>query len=35
MLAREQPIIATRRKAPFDHADWLFDFKYDGFRALC
>jgi hypothetical protein len=25
----------TRRKEPFDHADWLFDVKYDGFRALC
>ena len=30
-----QPIIPTRRKEPFDDPDWLFDFKYDGFRALC
>jgi bifunctional non-homologous end joining protein LigD len=34
-LPRVQPIIPTRRKDPFDHADWLFDVKYDGFRALC
>ena len=33
-LPRIQPIIPTRRKEPFDHADWLFDVKYDGFRAL-
>jgi bifunctional non-homologous end joining protein LigD len=30
-----QPIIPSLRKEPFDHADWLFDVKYDGFRALC
>jgi len=34
-LPRVQPIIPTRRKEPFDHPEWLFDFKYDGFRALC
>src|SRR6516225_9374289 len=34
MLPRVQPIIPTRRKEPFDDPDWLFDFKYDGFRAL-
>jgi ATP-dependent DNA ligase len=34
-LPRVQPIIPTRRKEPFDDPDWLFDFKYDGFRALC
>ena len=33
-LPRVQPIAPTRRKEPFDHPDWLFDFKYDGFRAL-
>ena len=26
---------ARSRKEPFDDPDWLFDFKYDGFRALC
>ena len=35
ILLRVQPIIPTRRKEPFDHPEWLFDFKYDGFRALC
>ena len=34
-LPRVQPIIPTRRKEPFDDPDWLFEFKYDGFRALC
>jgi len=23
------------RRDPFDHADWIFELKYDGFRALC
>jgi bifunctional non-homologous end joining protein LigD len=35
MLPRIQPIRPTWRKEPFDHPDWLFDLKYDGFRALC
>jgi bifunctional non-homologous end joining protein LigD len=26
---------ADRRKEPFDDPEWLFDFKYDGFRGLC
>src|SRR5215472_842052 len=34
-LPRLQPIAPTWRKEPFDDPDWLFDFKYDGFRALC
>jgi bifunctional non-homologous end joining protein LigD len=34
-LPRVQPIIPTWRKEPFDDPEWLFDFKYDGFRALC
>jgi ATP-dependent DNA ligase len=29
-----QPIAPTWRKEPFDDPGWLFDFKYDGFRAL-
>jgi len=33
-LPRVQPIIPTWRKQPFDDPDWLFDVKYDGFRAL-
>ena len=23
-----------RMRKPFDHADWLYELKYDGFRAL-
>lgn len=34
-LPRVEPIIPTWRKEPFDDPEWLFDFKYDGFRALC
>jgi bifunctional non-homologous end joining protein LigD len=34
-LPRVQPIRPTWRKEPFDAPDWLFDVKYDGFRALC
>ena len=33
-LPRVQPIIPISGKEPFDDPDWLFDFKYDGFRAL-
>src|SRR5215469_8707734 len=33
-LPRVQAIVPTWRKEPFDKPDWLFDFKYDGFRAL-
>jgi bifunctional non-homologous end joining protein LigD len=33
-LPRVQPIAPTRRKEPFDDPAWLFDCKYDGFRAL-
>ena len=35
MLPRVQPIIPIRQKEPFDDPEWLFDLKYDGFRALC
>ena len=35
MLPRVQPIAPIPAKEPFDDAEWLFDFKYDGFRALC
>src|SRR6516162_6927179 len=34
-LPRVQPIITTWRKQPFDGPGWLFDVKYDGFRAVC
>jgi ATP-dependent DNA ligase len=35
MLPRTQPIRPTWRKEAFDDTHWLFDVKYDGFRALC
>jgi bifunctional non-homologous end joining protein LigD len=34
ILPRVQPIIPIRRKEPFDDPEWLFEFKYDGFRGL-
>jgi ATP-dependent DNA ligase len=33
-LPRVHPIIPISRKEPFHDPDWLFDLKYDGFRAL-
>ena len=33
-LPRVQPIIPTWRMEPFDDPEWLFEFKYDGFRGL-
>jgi bifunctional non-homologous end joining protein LigD len=35
MLPRVQPVAPLRRTEPFDDPEWLFDLKYDGFRALC
>ena len=29
-----QPLPLSRRPQPFSHPDWLFEVKYDGFRAL-
>jgi bifunctional non-homologous end joining protein LigD len=34
MLPRVQPINPTRIAAPFDHDDFLFELKHDGFRAV-
>ena len=28
------PMPLAERRQPFDHPDWLFEVKYDGFRAL-
>jgi bifunctional non-homologous end joining protein LigD len=28
------PLPLSRRPEPFSHPDWLFEVKYDGFRAL-
>ena len=29
-----QPLTLARQPEPFSHPDWLFELKYDGFRAL-
>jgi bifunctional non-homologous end joining protein LigD len=29
-----QPMLATPVKEPFDHADWIFEVKWDGYRAV-
>jgi bifunctional non-homologous end joining protein LigD len=29
-----QPMLATLVKEPFDHPDWIFEVKWDGYRAL-
>jgi bifunctional non-homologous end joining protein LigD len=29
-----QPLPLARQPEPFSHSDWLFELKYDGFRAL-
>jgi bifunctional non-homologous end joining protein LigD len=29
-----QPMPLSRRPAPFDHPEWVFELKYDGFRSL-
>src|SRR5947209_2082363 len=34
MLPQFTPMPLQRRKTAFDHPDWLFELKYDGFRAL-
>jgi ATP-dependent DNA ligase len=33
-LPKITPLVLKRRAAAFDHADWFFELKYDGFRAL-
>jgi bifunctional non-homologous end joining protein LigD len=34
MLPRITPIAPTRIQAPFDHDDFVFELKHDGFRAV-
>jgi hypothetical protein len=34
-LPRIQPIAPTWRKESFDDPEWVFEMKYDGYRALC
>ena len=33
-LPRFEPMPLARLAEPFDHEDWIFELKYDGFRAL-
>jgi len=33
-LPEVEPILLTPRRDPFDHPDWIFEPKYDGFRAV-
>jgi len=34
VLPLVQPLPLTRQPEPFSHPDWLYEVKYDGFRAL-
>jgi ATP-dependent DNA ligase len=34
VLPKITPLVVTRRAAAFDNETWLFELKYDGFRAL-
>ncbi|HVN97245.1 MAG TPA: non-homologous end-joining DNA ligase [Syntrophorhabdaceae bacterium] len=34
MPHRIRPMLATLAKAPFDHPDWIFEVKWDGYRAI-
>src|SRR5437879_305629 len=34
MLPRIVPVNPSRILAPFDHLDWIFELKHDGFRAM-
>jgi ATP-dependent DNA ligase len=33
-LSAFQPLPLQRRPEPFFHPDWVYEIKYDGFRAL-
>ena len=33
-LPNVTPMELVQQKPPFDHPDWLFEIKYDGFRSL-
>jgi bifunctional non-homologous end joining protein LigD len=34
-LPAVKPMPLQRRRVPFSNPDWLFELKYDGFRAIC
>src|SRR5215469_4411789 len=33
-ISASEPMTLASLHAPFDHDDWIFELKYDGFRAL-
>jgi bifunctional non-homologous end joining protein LigD len=33
-LPRITPLTLTRKREPFDHPEWLFELKHDGYRSL-
>jgi ATP-dependent DNA ligase len=33
-LPRISPTLLERLSTPFDHVDWVFEVKHDGFRAV-
>jgi bifunctional non-homologous end joining protein LigD len=33
-LPRISPLTLTRKREPFDHPDWVFELKHDGFRGV-
>jgi bifunctional non-homologous end joining protein LigD len=35
MLSIVEPMQPTLRRQPFSHPDWLFEPKWDGYRAIC
>jgi bifunctional non-homologous end joining protein LigD len=34
LTATHHPMLASSCREPFDHANWLFELKHDGFRAI-
>jgi bifunctional non-homologous end joining protein LigD len=34
MIRNITPLPLRSERVPFDHPDWIFELKYDGFRAL-
>jgi bifunctional non-homologous end joining protein LigD len=34
MFPQFKPMPLLKWRLPFDHPDWIFELKYDGFRAL-
>ena len=34
LFPKIEPMQLVQQSAPFDHDDWLFEIKHDGFRSL-